>query len=590
MEPVRLIKAVTDALRTHVKQERAQVTLLQQIDRLAIDPSVSLETAISKIDKKICTVFNGVTHVLIKVDDIYYPFRDSDNVDLLLPDISYIELYQDKLGFLVVKIFEDRLLSISIEFSQNSYFDFYIESNEGILDSTLESFVCQLSDQLHLLVRTKNDRTAQEKERQMVSALLASRVTEFDVWPKLLSALREYPPDWCPGKNRADVTQLLIARHAERTMHLVAGDGSNSVAEFVLMNESMTGKAALERWENAQVVRTDTVSNKFISYQTSKAEFALVVPIHADGTVIAVLNLEANEREIFNSALVSFYSEAARYVAPIVKTILERNARNKTSQIRLQYVLSEMLQKFGGTFGHLISQPFLAAKLSVGEVKYILKNSPSDINALKSEIESISHQIASLEKDCDSFVTELPNFLDVGPKNVESLLKARLLPLNNRAAQHGIKFIFKFENSGHDIYASSLFTEHIFNICFNSFQQLIEMADHGDLIQNRGRITISSKYERSVSASGDWKGVDFVVISISDNGGGMSQELLDKTRIGFTTKVGGNGYAIPAAMDYFSSIGGEMDFANYRNGLRTKIKLQAYASERHESSELPKDG
>jgi signal transduction histidine kinase len=582
MEPTELIKAVTDALKHHVAEERQQVGLLRRIDRLSIDATVGLDGAINAIERQLNFALRGKMSVALVIEGEIYSFRARDSVDWIPPSPIDPYLYQDSTGALIVD-FARGVLCFRIRIAPPTVLVIALKLQEPELSAADVSFITQVADQLHLLATSKINRLAQEKQRRIVKALLTSRSSEFDVWSMLLEALVDYPPDWCPGKRRASVTQFLIARRWERTMHLVAGEGSNSVSEFVLMNESLTGRAVLEGWKEARVVETETEAEKFVSYTHTKAHFALVVPIVFEGETIAVLNLETSNRNQLNSALASFYSEASEFMAPIVATILERNARNRQSEIRLQYVLSDMLQKFGGTFGHLISQPFLSTKLTLGEVKYLLRNEPANTKQILTEVSDISRHVEALEKDCLAFVNELPNFLDVGPKNVEAAIRARLRPLRDRAANHNIKLRYKFEPSNREVFGSSLFAEHVFNICFNSFQQILGQMEKGEFPHPEGKINITSKYVRSVAPSGDWKGVDFVTIVVADNGGGMSPENLEATRFGHTTKIGGNGYAIPAAIDYFSSMGGTMDFSNHRDGLRTIIRMQAYSPDRHHS-------
>lgn len=592
MDSKSLQKALMEAVQTHVRQERQQASFLRTIDRLAVDSNKTLLSAMDTVQNNALDIFGGHNKAFVRVDDSIYPFKRG----IKLRKCKFKErgkiIHKDKDNSLFVKSIENEIY-ILIELEENSYFVFFIKADSNTLSTLPRRFIKQFADQLNVLVRTKLLRETWEKERHIVDALLASSLKEPQIWQQLLEALIDYAPSWCPGKGAWDITQFLIARHDERTMHLVAGEGSDTFSEFFLMNESVTGQAATECWTQPRLVQTNADDVRYIGYTVTGAKYEFVVPVVYNDTVIAVLNLEGDEKDSFNSLVGSFYEEAAVFLAPIIRTILDRSSRFRASEVRLQYILSDMLQRFGGTFSHLISQPFLSSKLAAGEIKYLLRNESSNIKQITEEADSLSKLILGLEKDCLDFIEKLPSFLNVGPQNIGAAIRTRLGPLKKRATVHGIDVFFDFRGTQgkgkENAYASNLFAEHVFNICYNSFQHIFEKMDRGTFPFKRGRISITSKFKKSVSPSGEVKGVDFIEVVVRDNGGGMSQELLLATREGKTTKVGGNGFAIPAAIEYFASIGGEMTYGNFRNGLQTVIKMQAYSPNRHTTRPLKHD-
>lgn len=582
MDTQNIVAAVTKALKQQVMIERRRVDLLRKIDRAAVDEHSSLESSLKAIlpimQKTLSAQHIGVSLLIDGSQHRFsdFPFRaetPKPGPRSAIPDPQIApQILQTGSKF-----------SISVQIVKNCTLTFEINLTEIPIAPNLRTFLDQLKDQLKVLVLTKLDRAKHLHEKAIVETLLASSLKEPAVWHSLFNAILTYVPSWCPSRNGAKIQQFLLARHNERTMHLVAGNGSNSQSEFILMSESVTGRAAIENWQEPKIVDTEADHEKYVRYGADRLRWELVIPIVSEGQLLAVVNLESNYRETFNALLISNLQEAANFVGPILRTLVEKNIASRDSQVRIQYVMSDMLHRLGDTFGHLVSQPFLAAKLAVGELKYLLNNLPENPADIEAELTTITAAIHSIESDCTKFIDALPNFLDKGPQNVARIVKGRLEPLVKRARSMGIEFEYEFSDIDKEAFGSALFVEHVYNICFNSIQAIVEKQDSGYFEKTKPKIIVGC----SSVASNRSTGVNFIAISVRDNAGGMPVEVLEKTRgKGHSTKVGGNGYAIPAAREYFNSIGGEMHFDNFRTGLRTVMKMQSYDPLHHESFKI----
>lgn len=583
-----LVEDLKVVVRKHVSSEERVVRMLQGIDRRAADPTTSFYDAVRQSVRDAARVFAARnSYVFLVVDGHRYAFGRATN-PRRVPSESELTLAYNNADKRASLTHAQGQILVKIRMGSNTYICLLFELPERQVGNELLRIFRQYTDQMYLLIEYKKYRESRELESTITASLFSSRLRPSEAWSTILKGIIDYVPAWCPGARDSAIAQLLLVRANEGTLHLVAGDGAN-LSEFVLIRSSVTGRAVTERWKEPRLVRTEDeeFSELYKGYRKSDLAYELVIPIVHENNIIGVVNYESNNASTFNSYFVDFCREAAQFVAPILNSLTYRFESLRAKEVGLMYILNDMLLRMGETFGHLISQPFLTTKLAAGEIDYLLDNAPNDVVSMRNELEKLQSNIITIEDECSRFVSGLPDFLYFGPQDVCAQLRSRLEGLRRLAVSKDIEFSFDLRGCDQTAYGSRLFLEHVFNIVNNSFQKLREeqLTRGGGFL---GRIVVATALEQSKTPSGKKTGVDFVRIVVVDNGGGVDQAFLsDMGTPGVTTKIGGNGFGISAAREYFASVGGELTFGNYRDGLRTIMKMRRYDADLHGDGQVP---
>lgn len=453
--------------------------------------------------------------------------------------------------------------------------------------SDFHEFANSFAEQVFTFSQYVLYRRRREAHRIAYEAFFDNKLQPSACWAALLSTLDKFLPDDAFGQfNPPPLRQLLTYLEGDSAMRIAAGEGSHA-SSFVLVDESVSGLVLKSRTNNFLLINPQQ-SKLYKGYGDKRAEAELVIRLDSEGSAVGIINIEHEMKNAFNSVYVECMRDAAKFLAPLVAGLQARYDSFRKKEIGLLYIFTDMLSRMGDTYGHLVSQPMLAARGAIAEIRYLVENYDglTSRQAMMEETAKLSRAIDELEGHSDEFTEGLPEFISYGSQPIRMRIEQRLKSFKKLAAAENIDVQIEEREPNLCAYASSLFQEHIFNIVNNSFQQIRKRIFENSV--KSGHIKIEIARTSGITPQEQMTGLNFIDVTISDNGGGASQADLKKIgRPGFTTKrEHGSGFGVAAGKEYFESIGGDMTWRNIRGGFQTAIRMQEFLPGIHSETRL----
>lgn len=450
------------------------------------------------------------------------------------------------------------------------------------------AFASNFAEQIHSFTQYVLYRRRREAQRVAYHAFFDNKLQPKACWAALLGTLHLFLPDEKFGQiTPAPLTQLLTYIEGDTALRIAAGEGSHG-SSFVLVDESVSGLLLRDRKTDFLLIDPTEQALLYKGYGHKHSRTELVIRLESDDGAVGVLNIEHEQANAFNSMYVECMRDAARFLAPLVTALQARYDSFRKKEIGLLYIFTDMLSRMGDTYGHLVSQPILAARGAMAEMRYLVEHhSEKEVSKqLIEEVDRLGRSIDELESHSEQFTKGLPEFISYGSQPIRQRIENRLKSFKKKAAAENIELHIVENEPNLCSFATSLFQEHIFNIVNNSFQQVRKRIFED--AQESGWIKIEIAKTTGITPQDQKTGLDFVDVKISDNGGGASKADFRRIgRPGFTTKKEfGSGFGVAAAKEYFESIGGEMTWQNIRNGFATTIRMQEFRPGIHKETRV----
>lgn len=556
----------------------AATNVLMQIDRLIFKPDLRLDSFLREAGKLISEAYGlkrygtfcYVDHSLIELDI---------GKNISAREISN-KISSSNLNTLRVETFDSSAVCIIIPYINGSaliwFFD--LSTNETNKERFLSASK-ELSERLDWCAQYATAKKFQNAQRTAYELFFNHKLKPSACWRGLLDTLDSFLPDLQIGPSeQPHVRQLLTFTKGDNYLRIAAGQGSEN-SNFVLVDGSVSGLLIKTHEPDFLLANPQEHSKLYKGYGTSASKTELAIRLDTEEGTVGIINIEHVQENAFNSLYVRCMRDAAAFLAPLVGGLEARYESFRRKEIALLYVFGDILSRMADTYGHLVGTPIFNARQSVWKIERVIKQGKPTENLLP-ELQKLSRAIDLINTHSDKFTQGLPEFISYGAQPLKSKIEQRLESFKKLIEQESITIDLSESQEGLCGYASTLFQEHIYNIVNNSFQQIRKGIFEGK--SSTGKISIRIEKKQGRTPQNEATGIDFIDIYISDTGGGASPT--DLTQIGrptFTTKLGGSGFGVAAAKEYFQTVGGDMTWGNIKNGFQTKIRLQEFKDKIH---------
>lgn len=192
---------------------------------------------------------------------------------------------------------------------------------------------------------------------------------------------------------------------------------------------------------------------------------------------------------------------------------------------------------------HEIKNPLTPMKLSVQHLMRVWKDKDEDVER---KMEGLTQTIIEQIDTLSTIATEFSNFAQMPRANLEKIYVAHIIQNSIALFKEYENMDIVFENNAKDETVVIADKEQLLRV----FNNLIKNAIQAIPEDKAGRIEIRLKVDEQV-----------YIISIKDNGMGISDEVLDKIFVpNFTTKTAGMGLGLAMVKNIIESINGRIWF------------------------------
>ncbi len=448
-------------------------------------------------------------------------------------------------------------------------------SSDEIDTEEANSLLGTFATQLQALISHVLFRDLAVAKQKAYEIFFDSNLKPSKSWDRLLDTLTSFLPCW---PELASVTpkirQLLLFTEGELSLRIAAGNGFDG-ANYVLVENSVCGLLIKDRKVKYLLDDPRTHGALYMGYDKGITK-ELAVRLEHNGEAVGVVNIEHSDDRLFHSLYVEGILEASVFIAPLVAALQSRYESYRRKEIGLLYVFTDLLSRMGDTYGHHVQQPITGARMAANDLRSALSRPEINKERLEVLVGRIINEVGLIEQHSNDFTQGLPEFISYGAQPVQSKIQKRLSSLSKLEELEKIAIEIRPLEPVLLCFASSLFQEHVFNVVNNSIQQIRKQKLDG--LMKSGSIKIDVRKLLGETKESQKTGINFIEISISDNGGGArAGDLKSIGKPTFTTKgAGGSGFGVAAAVEYFESIGGRMTWKNAGKGFKTTILVQEY--------------
>jgi len=282
----------------------------------------------------------------------------------------------------------------------------------------------------------------------------------------------------------------------------------------------------------------------------------LVIPIIDRGKIIALMNLEAEQENVFRKQHVTSMMTLAKFIAPIMRDLRRKLESSFVRQKAILYGLDDALSRIGSIYTHGMSQPLEACSLKLDLIRQqTTQTEKGKIEELSASVEELESSLQSVKHFHKKFIQDIGVFAKFGPHNIKHLIQGAVNVFNPKQLEHeeGITFDLS-ELHEHDVFCSAFLSQHVHNIISNSLFSIREKMTGYDKYE--GRIVLKTQFredkeEKQLNRR--------CIIKIHDNGCGIAPDLIGKVfEPNYTTKQSGSGLGLFAAKEYINAIGGQI--------------------------------
>lgn len=339
-------------------------------------------------------------------------------------------------------------------------------------------------------------------------------------------------------------------------------------------------------------------SDRYASYlfQGGSPRSELAVPIREGKSRYCncIINVEHPTEGIFEGYYLAKISHAIDIVSPFILNLYKQDTASLIYANQFRYILMRIFDRVSKIYRHHLKNDLAIANSSTERVRRVISRMVEQGGEIREEaaslfslLDDILEQSSSIAAYSERFGEYLREFTIHKAIDIRSLIEevAREAKLDSKFAGRNVFWSWPDIPSGILVYGSNLAREHIYNIISNSVDKINEATnlDRAHI----GAIEVGYYLEESKDLAGKETALQYAVVSISDNGGGVPlSEEPDIFRFGHTSKRdrGGWGFGLPACRDYMESLNGDLEFVNrFPIGVTVKLKFPIFEPSLHDA-------
>jgi putative methionine-R-sulfoxide reductase with GAF domain len=288
----------------------------------------------------------------------------------------------------------------------------------------------------------------------------------------------------------------------------------------------------------------------------------LSVPLHHDGNLVAVLNLESEQENAFKQIHIDACIEFTHQVEEWIFVIKERIKKDWLRQMATTEATERYLDGAINAINHDIKNDVFRVTSPINEIIDIINGEKEKYpKLLLEESQKARENLNTLNKNIWAFLEEIKYISKQGDYSIASLITQTIdiVKMAYRIEFQAGQIQIIFNDCDFHLYCSPAIKLHFYEFFQNSIfwikKELRRNSSHVGTIQITVALVPESvaQQEKTLNKRAQ--------IIIRDNGPGVSHEILEKLRRlepGYTLRdeEGGSGYGFFAAKEYLSSIGG----------------------------------
>jgi len=482
-----------------------------------------------------------------------------------------------------------------------------LQDREALFQS-VENFAGVFCRQLSIWLGRRGEVRDNVFKERLAKAFFSNDLKPSQCWLKLVGEMISLQPEWrvFELKEKPLIQFLLVIENA-RFLRVAAAineedghgdDPAPDLSRNVAINASMSGVMLREENRDNEyriLYPNDDVgyADYYKSYRKTPAEVELLFRVRGDKGTFGILNVEFESAASVHKVNIEGFLRAVREVTPFVVGLGGREEAYRMKEDLLLGLFTDVLNRSGSSFKHNLAQPIhiarTSAELMQAQVTNALKqfsDAPSVSEDLEEfegdffrEARDLRDALTRIGEEIGLFVQGLPNFISSSRMSVKTAIEERLRAFIPYAEKNHVSVTVRQESDEGDkdepeVRASAIFLEHVFSLIQNGFEAASSRVVKGDIAE--GFVDVAISVFSPIDLRNKTLGMKYVVIRITDNGGGADPDRLKSGEIGtmnYSTKASGTGVGLASAKEYFESQSGTVDFRNEQDGFLVQVTM-----------------
>jgi len=467
-----------------------------------------------------------------------------------------------------------------------------------LTDEHMQEYLKSVARQLGIVARTKTEEKTAKAKEEIINMFFENELQPRRCWESMIEGIASFFPKTGPFTiSPMPLIQVLSYKKGSCYLSLRATQGTyfhsedenerHAVGETLPLkvDETICG-ILIEQNTNTLLVNPKIeYTNRFKAYMYGKniPGSELIVGIRYKGELIALLNLEHMDQDVFDAYHIRLLSNVAEFLAPFVNALISREDRLRSKEIGLLYVITKLIRRMASTYRHKVDNLLLKSTATINNLRKdveTLGKTPND------RIEALANFLEELRQGSKTFLRDVPDYVNHLGIDLHATINDAVSEFDPEKSKEQSRIEYRVEMPSQrlTVYASRILREHLYNIINNSREAINEAISKGLIKDGLIKIT-ASRIQLSDALQNDTSSAR-VTVTISDNGVGVPEDIYsDIPQFGFSTKKesGGSGFGLAAAQEYAQFVGGGLDTENRPgSGFIVRIHLQEYSSEYHD--------
>jgi signal transduction histidine kinase len=590
-------------LKNHFKKYEEQFDLLRWIDKAVVDDESSLENFFYEIHSRFKKTFKAKRIGIFSFSNsIWVPvkFDHEQNIeDTLFISKNFHEIPREvrEGQVIITDHWQDGCITLFIPliFFKDVLFIIILQDNLSVLEVTrlnkdIVSFAADIAERINVIMHYKENIRIGKVEDNLISAFFENQLNPNKCWEEIAKFTALFLPDWSPLRiEPIPLVQLLAYNEGDRylILHSAQNVANSTYKSGIPILNSIPLKVeeticGLLIEQNKDVILINPQKEYSYRYQAylfghNIPQSELVIAIRYNGKIIALLNLEHQNENVFHDYHISLLRKLANVLAPFINALRIQEDIQRNKEIGLIYVMTDLLRRMTSTYRHKIGNLLLKSRLAINKLNEEYKDNEGNVNKYLSDLTQF---IDDFQNKSASFLSDLPDYINYKGIDITQTINEAIEEFEPETLGTKEKIYFEFSPLGDKpkIFASQMLREHIYNLLNNSMDAIKDSIANQKI--EKGVISILMRKEKVIDANEKETSPARIYVQINDNGGGVPEE--DYSHIeeyGYTTKrkSGGTGFGLPAAKEYMKSFSGNLTTKNsFGKGFSVCFYLQEY--------------
>ncbi|MBA7602234.1 hypothetical protein ES703_09320 [subsurface metagenome] len=417
-----------------------------------------------------------------------------DALNKTMPQLVSIET------FLSEKPEEATALLLPIHVKEKSFGFFLFSSSLPEAASHLSSpdslqFAQIVCPQVEIAVEVAEGKCEEDFRGEVIKAFFDSKLDMTETLQRVTDLVVPFLPDIGPLKiEPAPLAQLLTYKSGNKYLSVVATAKPNRreddfehtpihldieksiCGRLVSKNLEPSGKtSATEPYINVDPT-DDPEHFRWFLLQKSKTKprSELVVSIEYESELIAIINLEHSEKDIFLQQHIDCLVRMANFISPFLWVSRQKEDEDKNREMGMLYALHHQLTRLRSILSHDVGNVMTELLL---EADLVLAKDLTLSDSTRKSIEDIYQGLDRIKTSSLGFIDRLPEFIIYGSNSLKELIDKALAVFSKVVLEEEkIEIKVTWDNCPEDIqvFSSHLLAEHIRNLVENSHYSVRE--------------------------------------------------------------------------------------------------------------------